>query len=90
MLEPRDLRDLGYLRALGCSVPSVAWALLRARGYSKSRRSRRKQYLTDLDYNNVTNAVKIIHCASAVATGSYWRVFLSARAGILNARGRVF
>ena len=30
--ELRDLRDLEYLRALGCSVPSVARALLRARG----------------------------------------------------------
>ena len=32
ILEPRDLRDLEYPRALGCSVPSVARALQRARG----------------------------------------------------------
>ena len=36
-----DLRDLEYPRALVCCVPSVARALLKARGYSKSCRSRR-------------------------------------------------
>ena len=39
-------------RALGCSVPSAARALLRAPRVSKSRRSHWSQCLTDLEYSS--------------------------------------
>ena len=101
MTSPRytgteGLRHLEYPRTLGCSVPSVARVLLRARGYSRSRRSRRLQYLTDLDYSNAQVYVYCNQCrynyplrkrSFCVATGSYWRVFKCKRTGRGGFRG---